>query len=606
MAENKRVTLHPLKSDGTLDLDVNLYPKTLLDGVVDREGNEVDVVTKNDLQIIDIDSGITEEIKQKVINNPSSLLRYGGEYVYTPYYKNDSSLPDWYVCFAGDEHIVYYLNIDWDELLLYPSSNSILTTDSPQEIDSYKVIDCNNGPKFGVHDDTKAQLIFENRAIRGLGTAYMGIYEGRIEEQANSFRIAYKHPTSAENYCLDIGNKGITFDYFDDFDGEWNNLIHIDNDRILLGSITVADIENKQNKVTSISAQSTDTQYPSAKCVYDNLLKKLNSLDGVENVGYLHTSDSCYDFYNQILNGATFSQLSDPKYFVAELEDDGGLGIGNGDYFGILHDDRWLTLLNLTSGSLYDIEAGEYSDYFYDCVIESITQFTTKDYVDALVNKKTSTYVISYQTVAPTQETFVANKYKRIDGTKIATWNNFYEYTNHNPFGNGDLNSQETSVQIVDSYFICTDDTVIVASVDYSLKNGDIIRVIETDVPDRWYYTGNISGADAVIVKSEKGTKLYRHIIDDDNELNQIEFISDSPTPITIEETYLYDLISIGAVSSFRVYDDANTTIHSCVQISFELDGNNDLIMKAYTSGHSIVDEDLGTYNNATDIVTPL
>ena len=50
MPERKRVTLHPLLSDGSSDLDVNLYPKTFLDGIVDREGNEVEVATAEELE----------------------------------------------------------------------------------------------------------------------------------------------------------------------------------------------------------------------------------------------------------------------------------------------------------------------------------------------------------------------------------------------------------------------------------------------------------------------------------------------------------------------------------------------------------------------------
>ena len=46
MAEIKRITLHPLKKDGTIDTDVNLYPKTLIDGIVDRDGNEFEVQEK--------------------------------------------------------------------------------------------------------------------------------------------------------------------------------------------------------------------------------------------------------------------------------------------------------------------------------------------------------------------------------------------------------------------------------------------------------------------------------------------------------------------------------------------------------------------------------
>ena len=52
MADNikrKRVTLHPLKADGSVDTTTNLYPKTFVDGIVDREGNEVDIATQDEL-----------------------------------------------------------------------------------------------------------------------------------------------------------------------------------------------------------------------------------------------------------------------------------------------------------------------------------------------------------------------------------------------------------------------------------------------------------------------------------------------------------------------------------------------------------------------------
>ena len=44
--ERKRVTLHPLNEDGTVDTSTNLYPKTFLDGIVDRQGNGVVVATE--------------------------------------------------------------------------------------------------------------------------------------------------------------------------------------------------------------------------------------------------------------------------------------------------------------------------------------------------------------------------------------------------------------------------------------------------------------------------------------------------------------------------------------------------------------------------------
>lgn len=42
----KRVTLHPLKEDGTIDTGINLYPKTFIDGIVDKDGEQVEVQEK--------------------------------------------------------------------------------------------------------------------------------------------------------------------------------------------------------------------------------------------------------------------------------------------------------------------------------------------------------------------------------------------------------------------------------------------------------------------------------------------------------------------------------------------------------------------------------
>ena len=58
-AEMKRVTLHPLLEDGSMDTSVNLYPKTLINGIVDDKGNPVKVITEADLD--NIKSEITAE-----------------------------------------------------------------------------------------------------------------------------------------------------------------------------------------------------------------------------------------------------------------------------------------------------------------------------------------------------------------------------------------------------------------------------------------------------------------------------------------------------------------------------------------------------------------
>lgn len=50
--ERKRVTLHPLTPEGKIDTTVNLYPKTLVNAVVDSEGNAVDIATQDELDTV--------------------------------------------------------------------------------------------------------------------------------------------------------------------------------------------------------------------------------------------------------------------------------------------------------------------------------------------------------------------------------------------------------------------------------------------------------------------------------------------------------------------------------------------------------------------------
>ena len=85
MAKIERITLHPLKEDGTIDLNVNLYPKTLLDGIVDRSGTEVEIATQQELDIrlaekVDKEYGkglstndFTDELKSALIDNNEKL-----------------------------------------------------------------------------------------------------------------------------------------------------------------------------------------------------------------------------------------------------------------------------------------------------------------------------------------------------------------------------------------------------------------------------------------------------------------------------------------------------------------------------------------------------
>ena len=70
----KRVTLHPLREDGTIDLDIGLYPKTFVDGIIDRKGQQVDVATKEDVR--NIDSAI-EEINNALREKVDKIIGKG-------------------------------------------------------------------------------------------------------------------------------------------------------------------------------------------------------------------------------------------------------------------------------------------------------------------------------------------------------------------------------------------------------------------------------------------------------------------------------------------------------------------------------------------------
>lgn len=55
-------------------------------------------------------------------------------------------------------------------------------------------------------------------------------------------------------------------------------------DKSKLDSITVANLELNTNKTTSMSSSSTDTQYPSAKCVYDSQITQDTNINTLKNV----------------------------------------------------------------------------------------------------------------------------------------------------------------------------------------------------------------------------------------------------------------------------------------------------------------------------------
>ena len=169
----------------------------------------------------------------------------------------------------------------------------------------------------------------------------------------------------------------------------WKDLYVAGNLSDSVNSISIQNIEDKTNKVTSMSSASTDTQYPSAKAVYDAIQEVAATADG-----------AC------------------------------------------------------------------------------------------------KRYCLSYHTAEITQSTFIANRYKRADGTTIATWADFQTYILFSenfgdpiylPCQNAAFNANSSSIMPV-GYIVTTDNYVLIIGTSEQIRNGDIIWVVEIDVPDRWCY----------------------------------------------------------------------------------------------------------------------
>ena len=140
----------------------------------------------------------------------------------------------------------------------------------------------------------------------------------------------------------------------------------------------------------------------------------------------------------------------------------------------------------------------------YGLTLPDTTSFTankeiaTKDDIQnvrEVAEGKCRTFVLSYQDTAPTEETFVENKYKKPDGTYLNTWQDFLDYItiglNVRGFGNSIFNSQNDVLVSTGKYFITKDYIVLLGDPHETENVGDIILVIETEVPDRWCDLGD-------------------------------------------------------------------------------------------------------------------
>lgn len=117
------------------------------------------------------------------------------------------------------------------------SSGNIPSSQLPSYVDDViEVADYDHLPVTG--ESSKIYLTLNNnKSYRWTGSRYLDINEDKADKVSNAINGNFASLDSSGN-LQDSGKKA-------------------------------SDFEDVSNKVTALSAQSTDTQYPSAKCVYD-------------------------------------------------------------------------------------------------------------------------------------------------------------------------------------------------------------------------------------------------------------------------------------------------------------------------------------------------
>ena len=587
MAEIKRVTLHPLKADGTVDTDINLYPKTLIDGVVDRNGEEVEVALKSDIPsdyvTLDTEQHITGE---KVFDWDKIII--GTKY--------DGSASGYNLQFSNVrgqlqlEFNEFEGSIGGSERYFFPTNSGeiALTSDIPNDY----VKD------LGSFDPaTKLTEITNNVAPR---RAFTFDYD----DDKQYYGFYYEDPNYVGEYI-----------FFLQTDTEYIYLNNVQDD-LDVGFLFEYGFHKKYL-----------TQTDQANKIYgtDNSgnQKLFNEGDYAKNIGPLpkYSLPLTTDMVDFILT----NNLNDYKPFVFSIMNYGGY-LGTFRYNktsgGFVTEDLDFCIIDLENFARYEgtkygsgtsinpltVKLSEIINNTYKKVSEiqsnkvtSISSNSTdtqypsaKCVYDELVNVrevaegKCQSYVISYATSEITQPTFVARKYKRVDGTRIDTWEDFVNYITNQHVeeyyycANADFNTDANYPQLDDQNqagYIITIDNIIVrlwypdyAGYDGDLKLGDNIYVDELDVPDRWcsVIAGHTSPTEIpVFSKLETGsvgTKLYKHTL-------ILSGYDDSQDPV--EETFI--MINNSSNSKTGTYysmDNAFNIFESAISLYYLSEGD--------------------------------
>ena len=120
---------------------------------------------------------------------------------------------------------------------------------------------------------------YTDEVIEGLGKGI--VYKGAVDYYNDL-------PNNASlGDCYSVLYKGTSGTESSGLEYVWGKINGGDTASWIQLGADVSDFENSNNKVTSLTSESTDTQYPSAKCVYDligdveSLLTTLDTGSGV-------------------------------------------------------------------------------------------------------------------------------------------------------------------------------------------------------------------------------------------------------------------------------------------------------------------------------------
>ena len=250
---NKKITLHPLKEDGTMDLDTNLYPKT--NNIVNDEGESIEVVTKEELN----------HLKEKVTINVgdidedttfADLLEKVSLYSpFVGYDSNGDSTFLGYLTDIGEEEYRLQLSDDYGYCIYEGFLQDRIYDKFLTSIHYIDDINISNNCLSIIKNYSLTMEEVHAKYWKGAYIFYLT--PSHIEV---IYFISFTGTQTDTEYQINIwNNKGSITKYVSK-----NSTL-----KNVLDSITLIPYETTDNKVTSISNSSTDTQYPSAKAVWN-------------------------------------------------------------------------------------------------------------------------------------------------------------------------------------------------------------------------------------------------------------------------------------------------------------------------------------------------